>query len=204
MPSHAAHILIVDDLPRNLQVLALLLDKAGYRVSMAMNGAQALAMVAQDPPDLVLLDVMMPGLDGRDVCRNLKADPEHMDIPVIFLTAKADLEDLEEGFRLGAVDYVTKPFRGGELLARVATHVSLRRALQRERELRRSLEESLAQVKTLSGLLPICARCKKVRDDNGYWSQIETYLSEHARVDFTHGICPECSHDLYPEMGERH
>jgi DNA-binding response OmpR family regulator len=203
VPTPAAHILIVDDLPRNLQILALLLDKAGYRVSMAMSGVQALTMVAQDPPDLVLLDVMMPGLDGRDVCRNLKANPEHMDIPVIFLTAKADLEDLEEGFRLGAVDYVTKPFRGGELLARVATHVSLRRALQRERELRRSLEETLAQVKTLSGLLPICARCKKIRDDNGYWNQIETYLSEHARVDFTHGICPECSHDLYPEMEER-
>jgi DNA-binding response OmpR family regulator len=197
-----SHILIVDDLPRNLQVLAVLLDKAGYRVSMAMDGAQALAMVAREAPDLILLDVMMPGMDGLEVCRRLKVDEATRGIPVIFLTAKAELEDLQEGFKIGAVDYLTKPFRGGELLARVATHVSLRQALLRERELRRSLEESLAQVRTLSGLLPICAKCKKIRDDNGYWNQIETYLSAHAPVDFTHGICPECSREMYPEMEE--
>lgn len=202
MSEPRAHILLVDDLPRNLQVLALLLDRAGYRISMAMSGPQALAMVAQDAPDLLLLDIMMPGMDGLEICRRLKADPDHADIPVIFLTAKAELEDLEAGFRLGAVDYVTKPFRGGELLARVATHVSLRQALRRERELRRSLEDTLAQVKTLSGLLPICAKCKKIRDDNGYWNQIETYISAHSAADFTHGICPDCSHDLYPEMVE--
>ncbi|WP_243329401.1 response regulator [Mesoterricola sediminis] len=202
MPDLPAHLLIVDDLPKNLQVLALLLDKAGYRVSMAMDGAQALAMVQAEPPDLILLDIMMAGMDGLEVCRRLKADEAFRDIPVIFLTAKAELEDLQEGFRLGAVDYVTKPFRGGELLARVATHVQLKRALERERDLRRSLEASLAQVRTLSGMLPICARCKKIRDDKGYWNQIETYIEAHSDVDFTHGICPECSRALYPEMGD--
>jgi CheY-like chemotaxis protein len=196
------HLLIVDDLPRNLQVLALLLSKAGYRVSMAMEGAQAVEMMRVEAPDLVLLDVMMSGMDGLEVCRVLKADPALREIPVIFLTAKAELEDLQEGFRLGAVDYVTKPFRGGELLARVATHVSLKLALERERDLRRSLEETLAQVKTLSGLLPICARCKKIRDDSGYWNQIENFISAHSDADFTHGICPECSTALYPEMNE--
>ncbi len=200
MPDTIPHILIVDDIPRNLQVLALLLDKAGYRVSMAMEGGRALEMIKVEPPDLILLDVMMPGLDGLEVCRRLQADEAVRDIPVIFLTARAELEDLEEGFRLGAVDYVTKPFRGAELLARVAIHVRLRQALERERELRRSLEDTLAQVKTLSGLLPICARCKKIRDDNGYWNQIEAFISAHSDADFTHGICPECSSALYPEM----
>jgi len=200
VPESLPHILIVDDIPRNLQVLALLLDKAGYRVSMAMEGGTALEMIKVEPPDLILLDVMMPGLDGLEVCRRLKADEAVRDIPVIFLTARAELEDLEEGFRLGAVDYVTKPFRGAELLARVAIHVRLRQALERERELRRSLEDTLAQVKTLSGLLPICARCKKIRDDNGYWNQIEAFISAHSDADFTHGICPECSSALYPEM----
>lgn len=200
MPEPLPHILIVDDLPRNLQVLALLLDKAGYRVSMAMDGAKALEMVRVEPPDLILLDVMMPDLDGLEVCRRLKADAAVREIPVIFLTARAELEDLQEGFRLGAVDYVTKPFRGAELLARVAIHVKLGQALERERGLRRSLEETLAQVKTLSGLLPICARCKKIRDDNGYWNQIEAFISAHSDADFTHGICPECSSALYPEM----
>jgi len=200
VPEPLPHILIVDDIPRNLQVLALLLDKAGYRVSMAMDGAKALEMVKVEPPDLILLDVMMPDLDGLEVCRRLKADAAVREIPVIFLTARAELEDLQEGFRLGAVDYVTKPFRGPELLARVAIHVKLRQALERERGLRRSLEETLAQVKTLSGLLPICARCKKIRDDNGYWNQIEAFISAHSDADFTHGICPECSSALYPEM----
>ncbi|WP_306601929.1 response regulator [Geothrix sp. 21YS21S-2] len=202
MPEALPHILIVDDIPRNLQVLALLLDKAGYRVSMAMDGAKALEMVKVEPPDLILLDVMMPDVDGLEVCRRLKADAAVREIPVIFLTAKAELEDLQEGFRLGAVDYVTKPFRGAELLARVAIHVKLRQALERERGLRRSLEETLAQVKTLSGLLPICARCKKIRDDNGYWNQIEAFISAHSDADFTHGICPDCSRALYPEMDE--
>lgn len=202
MPEALPHILIVDDLPRNLQVLALLLDKGGYRVSMAMDGGQALDMVREEAPDLVLLDVMMPGLDGLEVCRRLKAEEASREIPVIFLTAKAELEDLQEGFRLGAVDYVTKPFRGGELLARVATHVSLKRALERERDLRKSLEDSLAQVRTLSGLLPICAKCKKIRDDNGYWNNLETFISAHSKADFTHGICPECSSEMYPEMNE--
>jgi len=202
VPEALPHILIVDDIPRNLQVLALLLDKAGYRVSMAMDGAKALEMVKVEPPDLILLDVMMPDLDGLEVCRRLKADAAVREIPVIFLTAKAELEDLQEGFRLGAVDYVTKPFRGAELLARVAIHVKLRQALERERGLRRSLEETLAQVKTLSGLLPICAKCKKIRDDNGYWNQIEAFISAHSDADFTHGICPDCSSALYPEMNE--
>ncbi|HLO68064.1 MAG TPA: response regulator [Holophaga sp.] len=202
MSDAPAHILIVDDLPKNLQVLALLLDKAGHRVSMAMDGAQALAMVEAEPPDLILLDVMMPGLDGLETCRRLKAKEATREIPVIFLTAKAELEDLQEGFSLGAVDYVTKPFRGGELLARVATHVALKRALERERDLRVSLQETLAQVRVLSGLLPICACCKKVRDDGGYWNQIETYIEAHSEVGFTHGICPDCSARLYPEMGE--
>jgi len=196
-----AHVLIVDDLPRNLQVLALLLDKAGYRVSMALGGAQALAMIAQDLPDLVLLDVMMPDMDGLEVCRRLKADPTTADVPVIFLTARAELQDLEEGFRIGAVDYVTKPFRGGELLARVGAHVGLRQCLERERELRRSLETALAQVRSLSGLLPICSCCKKIRDDRGYWNKIEAYIEEHSDAGFTHGICPECARNLYPEMG---
>ena len=196
-----AHVLIVDDLPKNLQVLALLLDKAGYRVSMAMDGAQALAMIAQDPPELVLLDVMMPDMDGLEVCRKLKADPTTADVPVIFLTARAELQDLEEGFRIGAVDYVTKPFRGGELLARVGAHVGLRQSLERERDLRRSLETALAQVRSLSGLLPICSCCKKIRDDRGYWNKIEAYIEEHSDAGFTHGICPECARNLYPEMG---
>ncbi|HSI10331.1 MAG TPA: hybrid sensor histidine kinase/response regulator [Rariglobus sp.] len=122
-------VLIVDDNADNLQVLAGHLTEAGYEVLAANNGARALALVSNRKPDLILLDIQMPGMDGFAVCRKLKGDPEMADIPVIFITAaRTDTNDVLEGFQLGAVDYVTKPFKSLELLARVRTHVDLKLA----------------------------------------------------------------------------
>jgi CheY-like chemotaxis protein len=124
-------ILAVDDTPENLDVLTGLLQPQ-YRVRAAVNGARALRIATSEtPPDLVLLDVMMPEMDGFEVCRRLKADPATREIPVIFLTAKTETEDILQGFEVGAVDYVAKPFRPPELLARVNLHLTLRR-LQKE------------------------------------------------------------------------
>lgn len=120
-----AKILIVDDTPQNLKLLGAILMEQGYHVVVAQNGQQALAAAAADPPDLVLLDIMMPGMDGFAVCERLKAEPGTERIPVIFLTAKIEEEDIVRGFDLGAVDYVTKPFSSAILLARVRTHVRL-------------------------------------------------------------------------------
>ncbi|MBC8039612.1 MAG: hybrid sensor histidine kinase/response regulator [Opitutaceae bacterium] len=122
-------VLIVDDNADNLQVLAGHLTEAGYEVLAANNGPRALALVGNRKPDLILLDIQMPGMDGFAVCRKLKADPDMADIPVIFITAaRTDTNDVLEGFELGAVDYVTKPFKSLELLARVRTHVDLKLA----------------------------------------------------------------------------
>lgn len=121
-------ILIVDDLPENLQVLAGLLTEQGYEILAATSGSRALALVRNRKPDLVLLDIMMPEVDGFEVCRELKADADSADIPVIFITARTETEDILRGFELGAVDYVTKPFRPPELLARVRTHLELKSA----------------------------------------------------------------------------
>ncbi len=121
-------ILIVDDLPDNLQVLAGHLTDAGYEILAANSGPRALALVANRKPDLILLDIMMPGMDGFEVCRALKADPESEHIPVIFITARTETEDIVEGLEKGAVDYVTKPFKPAELLARVRTHIELKSA----------------------------------------------------------------------------
>ncbi|MBU2515581.1 response regulator [bacterium] len=179
-------ILVVDDNTQNLQFLGNLLSKSNYELAIAQNGELALEFLEKEIPDLILLDVMMPGIDGYEVCRRLKKNHKTRDIPVIFLTAKSEVEDLVKGFEVGAVDYVTKPFNSLELLARVKTHVELKRARE--------------EISSLQGIVPICAQCKKIRDDEGYWKQLESYIESHTDAQFSHGICPECSDKLYGEM----
>lgn len=135
-------ILIVDDNPRNLQLLGRILDQKGYPTAFAMDGERALEMVASDRYDLILLDVMMPKMDGFEVCRRLRADPVTREIPVVFLTARNDPESVVAGFEVGAVDYIVKPFHSRELLARVATRKALRDA-ERDRMERASLQAVL-------------------------------------------------------------
>ena len=139
------HILIVDDLPANLGVLQGVLEDAGYHVLVATSGERALTRLAYMQPDLILLDVKMPGLDGYETCRRLKADTRWRDVPVLFLTAHDDPADKLRGFEAGAVDYITKPLHAGEVLARVRAHLqirSLQRALAEKNEL---LETSMAR-----------------------------------------------------------
>jgi two-component system sensor histidine kinase/response regulator len=121
-------VLVVDDIPKNLQVVGTMLRNAGYAIMPATSGAKALEGVRVQSPDLILLDLMMPEMDGLEVCRRLKADPLTQQIPVIFLTASNEMEHLVKGFEMGAVDYVTKPFNPPELLARVRTHLELKHA----------------------------------------------------------------------------
>ncbi len=171
-------ILIVDDNPENLQLMGKLLSDNGYEVGVAQDGEKALSFVKKTHPDLILLDVMMPGMDGFKVCRELKKQLVTQHIPVIFLTAKNETEDIVSGFEAGGVDYVTKPAITEELLARIKTHI---------------------EVKMLRGLLPICSNCKKVRDDKGFWKQIDEYIERHSHAVFSHGICPDCLQKLYGE-----
>ncbi len=120
------HILIVDDVTENIQVVMHVLREQNYQFSFATSGAEALALVEQQEFDLILLDVMMPGLSGFDVCQQIKARPTlHDDIPIIFLTAKTDIDSISKGFELGAVDYIVKPFHAEELIARVGNHLEL-------------------------------------------------------------------------------
>ncbi|MES9900675.1 MAG: HD domain-containing phosphohydrolase [Sedimenticola sp.] len=120
-----ADILVVDDISENIKLLKALLTRSGYKVRPASNGAQALAAVNVKKPDLILLDIKMPGMDGFEVCQHLQNDDRTKDIPIIFVTASTDMKGLTKGFHLGAVDYITKPFREEEVLARVATHLEL-------------------------------------------------------------------------------
>ncbi len=143
-PTTSSRILVVDDTPANIQSLAAILKEHGYQISVATNGKQALEVVKRVPPDLILLDVMMPEMDGFETCRRLKTDEATRQIPVIFLTAKTETADLVQGFELGAVDYVAKPFNAHELLARVNTHLTMdelrRRLAGKNAELARAHE----------------------------------------------------------------
>jgi adenylate cyclase len=134
-----SRILVVDDTPANIQALAAILKERGYQISVATNGRQALEVLGRVQPDLILLDVMMPEMDGFETCRRLKASEQWRQIPVIFLTAKTETADLVQGFELGAVDYVAKPFNAHELLARVNTHLTID-------ELRRNLAGKNAEL----------------------------------------------------------
>lgn len=185
-------VLVVDDTPKNLQLVAEILSRAGFEPALAQDGPTALVSAARDKPDLILLDVLMPGMDGFEVCRRLKADPVTQGIPVIFLTAKTESGDILAGFERGGVDYVSKPFRVQELLARVKVHVELRKAQQ--------------EIRILRGFLPICSHCKKIRDEKGRWHPIEGYIAEHSEAQFSHSLCPDCVRTYFPdfhqEMGD--
>ncbi len=127
-------VFIAEDLPKNLQVVYNILTKEGYDIAAAGDGKKALEMLRKLRPDLILLDVMMPEMNGFDLCRHLKQMPEVKDIPVIFLTAKAESEDIVEGLELGAVDYITKPFKQKELITRVKNHLALKFAREELKE----------------------------------------------------------------------
>lgn len=133
-------VLIVDDLPKNLQLLGTILRDAGYKIAALNDPLQILSSVINLKPDLILLDVMMPGKDGFEVCKELKENSDTSEIPIIFLTAKSEQENINYGLKLGGADYVTKPFNSQELLARVETHVSLKRAKEKLYEQNKTLQ----------------------------------------------------------------
>lgn len=193
-------ILIIDDDVNNLQVLYGHLRLAGYQVLVAQDGENGIGIAEQERPSLILLDILMPELNGFETCRQLKANPSIQHIPVIFMTALTDIKNTVKGFDVGAVDYITKPFRQAELLARVATHLKLQQLQNDLAEQNEELQATLAKINELSGLLPICANCKKIRDDEGYWQEVEEYIREHSSADFTHGFCPGCIQELYPSL----
>lgn len=140
-------ILIVDDTPKNLQVLVNILRKEDWKVAVATDGKKALSLVTEHIPDLILLDVLMPGMDGFEVCQMLKESPGVGDIPIIFLTAKTETQDIIKGFELGAVDYVAKPFNSLELLSRVRTHLDVKQSkekiLRMNEQLKKEIQERI-------------------------------------------------------------
>ena len=188
-------ILVVDDTPTNVSVLLDMLGREGYRVLVARDGASALEQVQYARPDLILLDVMMPGIDGFETCRRLRRDPGTASIPVIFMTALGDLEDKVKGFAAGGCDYVVKPFDHEEVLARVRTHVQLvglRRALEESnRELEARVDARTAELR--SALAEVEALRNRLQQENRYLRQ---EIGEQSDVSELVGSSPALSEVL--------
>ncbi len=195
-------ILIADDDPISSCLLADILTRLGHEIVTARDGTAAwAALQAADAPRLAILDRQMPGLDGIELCRRIRATAALDRAYVLMLTSMSRPEQIVEGLEAGANDYIAKPFNTPELQARVAVGV---RVLELQNELAArvaELERSLAEVKQLRGILPICAYCKKIRDDHDYWQQLEEYFVQHSDAQFSHGICPECFDQIVkPEL----
>lgn len=235
-------VLIVEDSPTQVAQLQYSLEKHDYSVSVASNGNEALASIRKRKPTIIIADIVMPEMNGYDLCHQIKNDETLKDIPVILLTTLSDPMDIIKGLECGANNFITKPYKEDLLFNRIQYIVmnkkiregnaaeigidiffkgrkyritsdrmqildlllsSFETAVQKNEELQLSnkkLRDALDTVRTLGGLIPICANCKKIRNDKGFWQQVEEYISQHSEANFTHSICPECSFALYPEF----
>lgn len=208
----ALKILVVDDVPANLSALTRVLDGIDAEVITAISGSEALSLALTHEFALILLDVMMPVMDGFEAAELLRGEQSTRHIPIIFITAiNKEEKYIFKGYEAGAVDYLFKPVDSVVLRSKVQVFLDLARQkkqledeITRRKELERrneqvidDLQKALDKVKVLSGFLPICASCKKIRDDQGYWNQIESYITEHSEALFTHSSCPDCTEKLY-------
>jgi DNA-binding response OmpR family regulator len=201
-------VLVTEDSPDILLLSTMLLRRAGYEVLEASTGRECLDIVRDHHPDLVLLDVMLPDMTGVQVCKQIKTDKHLEDIFVILASGvQVSSENQAEGLDTGADGYIIRSIPNKEFLARVQAGERIKRAEDALREkgiqqqnLIAELEAALVEIKTLKGCIPICASCKKIRDDEGYWNQLEAYISKHTDAIFTHGICPTCLEQARAEM----
>ncbi|OGR78155.1 MAG: hypothetical protein A2X32_02000 [Elusimicrobia bacterium GWC2_64_44] len=210
METQKLKVLAIDDNRENLDAVKHALNRAfpGSVVFTADSGAQGLALARSEDPDAVLLDLIMPGMDGLEVCRRLKADEQLKHIPVVFVAA--DLSDKEtrvKAVEAGADGFLRKPFELEELVSQVRTMAKIKApggqaAPESERLYR--LDKALSQPGDKSRLLAICSSCKRIRNDKNAWEDVESYIKSNTNITFTHGCCPDCAKRLYPELINGH
>ncbi len=215
-------VLIADDDVASLRVLKFTLEEWGYQVHEATDGIGAWEHLrGEDPPRLAVLDWMMPGMDGTEICREIRRQGQRPYTYLILLTAKNGREDIVQGLEAGADDFIPKPFDANELRVRITAgqrivdlqtellfaneqlQLKVQEGKQAEKEkeaLIGRLQEALDQLQILKGILPICGACKRIRDSQGHWQQLEAYISAHSEAVFSHSVCPECARKLYPGL----
>lgn len=186
-------ILIAEDDPVSRLVLTTNLTNWGHEVVSAVNGMEAWrASQEEDSPRLVILDWMMPEMEGPEVCRRIREVPAAISPYIILLTARQGTKEVVEGMQAGADDYLTKPYHREELRMRVQVGVKMIELQKKLADQIGELQEALDRVKRLQGIIPICGYCKKVRDDEDYWQNVESYIASHTEAEFSHGVCPSC------------
>lgn len=195
-------ILLAEDDHLSRRVLAVSLADWGYEVVTADDGASALLELRKNnAPRLAILDWIMPKLEGPEVCRQFRALEKTEPTYFVLLSGRTAKVDIVAGLESGADDYLIKPVDLDELHARLRVGMRVVELQSRLADRVRELQEALARVQQLQGLLPICCYCKKIRDDKNYWQQVEGYLSAHSELRFSHGICPECyEKEVKPEL----
>jgi AmiR/NasT family two-component response regulator len=190
-------VLIADDQETMSALIRHQLIKIGHVVvGKATNGREAVELTLLQKPDIVLLDIEMPEMDGLEAARLIQ---EKCPRPVVLLTGHDDPEMVRRASQVGVGAYLIKPPSAPELERTMIIAIARFADLMELRRLNIELQSALDNVKVLSGLLPICANCKKIRDDKGYWEAVETYFKKHTEIEFSHGLCPACITKLYPE-----
>ena len=181
-----------DDAPSRL-TLRVLLTSLGYAVTEASDGDEAWRILGEtEHPQLVLLDWMMPGIEGPEIVRGLRQRKSGKPYYAIIITSRSNKDSAARALDSGADDFIGKPFDNDELRARVAVGSRMNGLQNTLFATIKELRESLDRVKQLEGIIPICMYCKKIRDDQDGWNQLEQYITDHSEASFTHGICPKC------------
>jgi AmiR/NasT family two-component response regulator len=204
-PIQKPRVLIAEDDYLVSETIKRALKELDYElVGKTSDGVEAVEMACTVKPDVVLMDIQMPELDGLEATRQIQS---RCPMPVVVLTAHESQELVEKASEVGVSAYLIKPPKHTEIERAITIALARHDDLMACRELKaeletqkEKLEKALAEIKTLRGILPICASCKNIRDDKGYWNQIEVYIRDHSEAEFTHGICPECAKKLYPDL----
>jgi sigma-B regulation protein RsbU (phosphoserine phosphatase) len=190
-------ILVAEDDPVSRRLLEVSLGRWGHEPVLVQDGNAAWdALQRPGHPALAVLDLMMPGLTGIEVCRKVRARSPKSPLYVILLTARSETATVVEALESGADDYVVKPFTPDELRARIGAGI---RVVELELQLEKrisDLERAMAELKELREMIPMCAYCKKVRNDQNYWERVETYIGGRTKAKVSHGVCPECTEKL--------
>jgi sigma-B regulation protein RsbU (phosphoserine phosphatase) len=184
--------LIADDDRVTATILASSLTKWGFEVTVVHDGEAAWEGIKRLRPPMIVLDWMMPGIDGITLCRHVREDPASAHAYVLLLTSRDGKADRVAGLDSGADDYVIKPFDHEELRARVNVGARVARIQAELSHQVNELQQALAAVQLLEGLIPICSYCKRIRSDENSWEQMESYVSAHSSATFSHGVCPTC------------
>jgi DNA-binding response OmpR family regulator len=196
-------LLVADDDANTINLLHKYLTRWNYDVVTAQNGLEALDVIrGNNTPQIIILDWLMPGMDGVEVIRQARQMQSSNPPYIILFTVRDEKRAIIEGLDAGANDYVTKPFDKDEFHARIRVG---ERVIELQNSLAdriRELQEAIAQIHTLRGIISICSFCHKIRNDEKSWERLEKYIGEHSAAEFSHGICPECAKKHYPDYSE--